>query len=190
MSGPYFQKAPWPAFVYQDQRYCFDHLEEYIFCVNDAQSISRQIAVTFSDHCFTREWADGDDRQLIYPMSSRQSGCFCFDRYQYSLDIRRHIQWATNGNVWNSEGTNVAIIPTVIHQEQKMFYRILFSLDPVTGLPMDLRMHVRSAHLCDKKAPDTFGHVRFSHLVSLRLQKKHPKKFFEHRRKRPRLGRL
>ena len=61
MSGPYLQHQSWPAFVYQDQRYRFDHLNEYIFGVSDSQAIMRQIAVTFTDHCFTREREAGDD---------------------------------------------------------------------------------------------------------------------------------
>ena len=71
MSGPYFQKHGWPAFEYQGNRYCFRHLDEYVFSISDSQSVIRQIVVTFEDHCFTREWEGGDNASLIYPQSSR-----------------------------------------------------------------------------------------------------------------------
>jgi len=186
MSGPYFQKQRWPAFVYQDQRYDFDHLDEYVFDVSDSQSVVRHIAVTFTDHCFTREREAEDDDALIYPTSSRQPGCFCIDRYQHSLGLPVHIQRATTGEVWNIEGDNFAIVPTVTHQGLRVLYGIVFSLDPVKGLPVDLHMRVKTAYPCDEKDIATFGSVRFRHLVALRMQKKRPKSIFDRRRKRPR----
>ena len=61
MSGPYFQKHRWPDFAYQGQRYGLNHLDEYIFSVDDSQAVTRQIVATFEDHCFTPEWEAGDD---------------------------------------------------------------------------------------------------------------------------------
>jgi hypothetical protein len=185
MNGPYFQKKQWSRFVYQDQCYGFDHLNEYVFCVKDSGANLRKIVVTFEDHCFTRNWKDGDEEALIYPACSRPKGCFCIDRYQHSLELRKHIQWATSGQVWNIEDRNLAILPTITHHGRKLLYSIVFSLDRVTGLPVDLRMRVRSAHQCDEKTPATFGNIRFPHLVTLRMQSKPLPKNFDHRRKRP-----
>jgi hypothetical protein len=91
MSAPYFQKDRWPDFEYQGQRYGFDHLDEYVFQVEDSRKAARRIAVSFDDHCFTREWQAGDDAAWIYPRSSRRPGCFCPDRYQHSLHLPAHI---------------------------------------------------------------------------------------------------
>ena len=54
-SGPYFQKQPWPPFVYQETVHDLAHLDEYQIQASDSRKVERRIAVTFSDHCFTRE---------------------------------------------------------------------------------------------------------------------------------------
>jgi len=186
MGGPYFQKDRWPAFVYQGQTYGFDHLDEYIFRVSDSQAVMRQIAVTFDDHCFTRPWEGvEDDSALIYLRSSRRPGCFCIERYQHSLQLPAHIQRAVSGHVWNIQSDNFAIVPTVTHQGVKMLYGIVFSLDPVKGLPVDLHMRVKTAYPCDERDIVTFGSVRFRHLVSLRMQRKRPGRIVDRGRKRP-----
>ncbi len=187
MSGPYFQKERWPAFTYQGQLYSFEHLDEYVFSVNDSQSIDRQIVVTFEDHCFTRKWVVQDDVELIYRASSRERASFSIDRYQLSLNLRAHIKQAVSGHVWNTGHDNYAIVPTMTHDGQRMLYGILFSLDPVKGLSVDLHMRVKTAYPCDQRAIATFGSVRFRHLVALRIQRKRPKKVSDRGRKRPRI---
>jgi hypothetical protein len=187
MSAPYFQKDRWPDFEYQGQRYGFDHLDEYVFQVEDSRKAARRIAVSFDDHCFTREWQAGDDAAWIYPRSSRRPGCFCPDRYQHSLHLPAHIQRATRGDVWNIQGENFAIVPTVTHQNLKVLYGIVFSLDPVKGLPVELHMRVKTAYPCDEHDIVTYGSVRFRHLVTLRMQRKRPGRITDQGRKKPRL---
>jgi hypothetical protein len=187
MSGPYFQKHRWPDFAYQGQRYGLSHLDEYVFSTDDSQAVMRQIVVTFEDHCFTREWEAGDDAALIYPPSSRKPGCFCIDRYQHSLQLPTHIQRAAGGAVWNIQGDNFAIVPTVTQEGLKVLYGIVFSLDPVKGLPVDLHMRVKTAYPCDEKDIVTYGSVRFRHLVTLRMQKKRPGRIVDRGRKRPKV---
>jgi hypothetical protein len=60
MNGPYFQKQSWSSFTYQGDAYDLTHLDEYEVEVADSQGTKRQIAVSFSDHCFTREPEAGD----------------------------------------------------------------------------------------------------------------------------------
>jgi len=66
-----------------------------------------------------------------------------------------------------------------------MLYGIVFSLDPVKGLPVDLHMRVKTAYPCDERDIVTFGSVRFRHLVSLRMQRKRPGRIVDRGRKRP-----
>ena len=94
MSGPYFQKQSWPAFTYQGQTYDFTHLDEHEVEVNDSGGTVRRIAISFSDHCFTREPETGDDPGLRYLDSTRPTGYFCLERYQLSLGLSRHIAHA------------------------------------------------------------------------------------------------
>ena len=188
MKRPYIQKRSWPDFRYQGRRYSMSHLDEYRFSMRDQKDKVREVVVTFSDHCFTRKHAAGDERALIYPGSSREQGCFSFDRYAQSLHIRAYIEQALTGRIWNAGGGDYSIIPTVTRGGEKLLYNIIFRLDPVTGLPVDLHMAIRTAYLCEQAPPRTFGEVRFRHLVTLRMQKKHPKEIWDGSRRIPRLA--
>jgi hypothetical protein len=88
--------------------------------------------------------------------------------------------------VWNIESENYAVIPTVDHQGNRILYGIIFSLDRVKQLPVDLDMRVRSAFPCDEAEIATYGNVRFPHLVTLRMQGKRPNRKFDRNRPRPR----
>ncbi|WP_029004039.1 hypothetical protein [Azorhizobium doebereinerae] len=66
-------------------------------------------------------------------------------------------------------------------------FAVVFTLDKVSGLPVDLHLRVRSAYPCDRKVPDTFGQVRFRHLVTLRCEGRHPPKRHDRNRRRPKV---
>jgi len=186
MSGPYFQKQTWPVFAYQGQTYDFTHLDEYEVEVTDSSGTARRIATSFNDHCFTREPTAGDDPALRYRDSTRPVGHFCVERYQLSLGLRQHLTHAMQGKVWTVEGENFAAIPTIDQQGNKILYGIVFSLDRVKNLPVDLDMRVRTAFPCDEAEIVTYGSVRFSHLVTLRMQGKRPNRNLDRHRPRPR----
>jgi hypothetical protein len=185
----YFQKFPWTPFVHAGITYDLSHLEEYAFTITDTGAIERRIAVTFSDHCFTRAYRTEDAPAPIYPGSSRNPGVFCFERYCYSLDIAAHIERAASGKVWNaaSDRDAFAIVPIIDHQGREVLYAIVFSLDRVKGLPVDLHMRIETAYPCDKKPIETFGEVRFRHLVTLRMQRKSAGRLTNQDRRRPRV---
>ncbi len=187
MSGAFFRNQSWPAFVHQGQTYEFIHLDEYEVEVIDSEKKTRRIAVSFSDHCFTREPEANDDPALHYPHGTRPAGHFCLERYHLSLNLRQHIAQAMLGKVWNIVGENFAAIPTVNHQGVLVLYGIVFSLDRVKKRPVDLDMRVRTAYPCDEKDMVTFGTVRFAHLVTLRMQRKRPNRNLDGHRPRPRL---
>jgi hypothetical protein len=188
MPGPYFPNSSWAPFVYQGLTYNLTHLDEYEFAVLDTDHMTRNIAVSFSDHCFTRDPEPGDDPGLLYPNSSRPRGYFCFKRYNLSLSIRKHIAFASDGKVWTAEGDNFAVIPVVCVNGQLVEYGIFFSLDRAKGLPVDLHMRVRTAFPADDEIR-TFGSVRFRHLVALRMKGKRPPRITGSHRKAPKLPR-
>lgn len=187
MSGPYFQKQSWPPFTYQAQTYDLTHLDEYETEVNDSGGNVRRIVVSFSDHCFTREPITDDAPGLRYPQSTRVLGHFCTERYRLSLGLSHHVAHVMQGRTWIIQGENFAAIPTVDHQGNKILYGIVFSLDRVKKLPVDLHMRVRTAYPCDVTEIVTYGSVRFPHLVTLRMQGKHPHRNLDRHRPRPRL---
>ena len=187
----YFQKSAWTPFVYSGTTYDLAHLDEYQFAVIDSDAQERRIAVTFSDHCFTRNPTPGDDPALFYPGCSRNPGVFSLDRYQHSLGIAGHIAYASDGKVWNASRyhDNFAIVPTVNNDGQRVLYAIIFSLERnnTKGVPVDLHMRVRSAYICDGRPILTFGEVRFSKLIALSMKGKSPGRMIEHQRRTPRL---
>lgn len=186
MSGPYFQPT-WPAFVYQGAPYDLAHLNEYELTVNDTDRCDRRIAVTFSDHCFTRNPEPGDDAGLLYPASDRKPGHFCFERYAQSFALTGHITTAVGGRVWTVRDNAFAIVPTVDQSGKRVFYTIMFSLDRVTGLPVQLHMRIKTAYPAEEP-PVTYGDVRFRHLVALRMRRQSPGRIMSPHRRVPRLG--
>lgn len=188
MSGPYFPRASWPDFIYQGETFGLTHLAEGQIEVEDSKKLVRRIAISYSDHCFTREPKDGDDAALRYPHSTRNPGYFCVERYQLSLSLPAHLAQAMKRKVWNLQGENYAVVPIVDHQGTAMLYGIVFSLDRVKKLPVDLDMRVRTGFPCDITDIATYGEVRFGHLVTLRMQGKTPNRNFDRHRPRPRLA--
>lgn len=186
MPGPYFQRLCWTPYVHRGVACPLDHLDEYEFEIDDAGNVRRRIAVTFSDHVFTRDAIPTDDPREAYPGSTRDPpGHFCETRYAHSLNIRALIDWGTRGHAWNLDGEHYAQVPTVDHNGRPTFYAIVFSLDPVGGLPVHLHMRVRSAYPCDQSVPTTFGSIKFKKLVELRAERRRPKKITDRGRKKP-----
>jgi hypothetical protein len=95
------------------------------------------------------------------------------------------LQQIAENNVWIVPGSNYAVVPTVNEQGVQSLYGIFFSLDRAKGLPVQLHMRVQSAHLRKEEEIITFGTVRFCHLVSLRMQNKHPQRNTSAHRKKP-----
>jgi hypothetical protein len=173
LKGSYFSHPEWTPFLYKGLTHQLDHLHEYQFAVVDTDGVTRNIGVTFSDHCFTRDPEAGDDSALAYPGSSRPIGHFCFVRYNLSLRIRDHISQVAATTVWTVAGDNFAALPLLNDAGKKVLYGIIFSLDRVTGLPVQLHMRVKTAYPIETEII-TFGSVRFRHLVALRIKKKRP----------------
>ncbi len=187
MTGPYFQKASWTPFIYEGVTYPLDHLDEYIIEVADTKGNIRKIAVTFGDHCFTKDYEPGDAADLVYPDSDRRPGCFCFERYTLSLNINEHIEQATGGKVWSLKENNFAALSVVDSSGRQMSYGVVFSLTRVSGLSVDLHMRVITAYPLDRGRLDTFGSVRFKHLITLRMQGKMPSKITDRHRIVPKI---
>ena len=166
-------------------RYDLSHLDEYKFTVSDSDGYERHILVTFSDHFFTRKPDGIYDPELLFPEATRNPGLFCVERYRHSLNIREHIHYAASGHVWLADGDNYAVVPALNENGKKISYAIIFSLDKISGLPVDLHMRIKSAHIRDERDISTFGDTRFVHLVTLRMQGKRPKTNFSRGRKKP-----
>ena len=189
MPGPYFQKDSWEPFVYEGSIYTLSHLDEHEIAVVDSAKRNLLVAVTYEDHCFTQKLEPGNDPALHYANSSRERACFSMERYRHSLSLPDYISSITTGKVWNVEEKNFALLPVITESDRKMFYIIIFSLDPVKGLPVQLHLRVKTAYPRDSQpAPTTYGSVRFAHLAALRYKRKYPKKIFDRSRQHPKIS--
>lgn len=177
---------PWPPFVHRGVTYDLSHLNGVSITSKDSEGRERRIAVTFSDHCFTRDPTGDDDDGPVYPGCSRKGGRFCTERYGLSLGLVDALKRvAAGGVVWNTRGDHYAVIKGMVHNGATIEYAVIFSLDKVTGRDADLNLCVRTAHRRDERPIDTFGSVRFAHLVSLVMRNQRPNKNFDRKRKRP-----
>lgn len=176
----------WQPFVDGESTFDFSHLNGVCLVVRDSAGVDRRVCVTFSDHCFTRPPVDGNDVAPVYPNCSRANGRFCTERYELSLGLPQLLEFvASGGDVWNSQSEHYAILRNVNFRGNVVDYVAIFSLEKIKGTEFDLHMHVRTAHHRDERPIDTYGSVRFAHLIALAIQKKRPKKNFDQRRKRP-----
>jgi hypothetical protein len=176
MTKRYFQRTRWATFTYAGTTYTFDHLDERQLTVRRPNGDEHIMVVTFADHCFTRDAQPGDDPALHFPGCSRTpAGCFDIDRYELSRAINQHIDYVIHGQVYLMKGNNFAIVHAVDLAGNPVEYGIFFALDPVKGIEgIDLHMRVRSAYPYTEQRPTTYGKVRFSALVDLRLKNRYP----------------
>lgn len=185
MSKDYLLVPPWSPFRDGENEYDLSHLSEFILGAPDSQGVERRILVTFGDHCFTRDPSGQDDAAPIFPGCSRADGRFCVERYGLSVGIREFLEAAVGHDVWNGDGQHYVIVSGKDHKGNKITYVVVFSLEKSKGFGVELHMHVRSAHKREKDPIETFGSIRFAHLVKLTMEGKRPKKIFDQRRKRP-----
>ncbi|CAN5280840.1 hypothetical protein BH09SUM1_BH09SUM1_30380 [soil metagenome] len=97
--------------------------------------------------------------------------------------MSQHISYAVAGKVWTVQGDSFAVLPPTEHSSGR-YYGIFFSLNRVTGLPVDLHMRVKSAYPIDDILI-TYGSVRFKHLAWLRMQGKFPGRIVDKHRRKP-----
>lgn len=190
MPPPYFVKSLWADYSIDGQTYQFNHLAERSFNVMDTNGIERSIAISYSDHVFTRDPKPGDDPKLAFPNCSREPyGLFCNQRYPLSLRLPNLVPEVANQRVWNlTRDDSYAQLPIVDVEGNARMYAIIFALHACRqGIPYDLHLRVRSAYICTDKPPATFGDVKFAYLAKLRLEGEHATMVFGKRRKVPKL---
>lgn len=179
----------WEPFEVGEARYTFDHLVDFAFACQDADGTERGVLVVFTDHVFTRKPEPGDRPDDAFPGCSRTPrGYVCPTRYRMSFQLPKLIEQVAAQKVWLLTGSDrYAQLPVVDEQGKRMLYAVIFTLDRLKGREQHLLMKVRSAHLYDRKPPDTFGEVKFGRLVKLRLENKHPPRINDRGRKRPKM---
>jgi hypothetical protein len=196
MTGKFLIQKPWPLFVHGEKTFDLSHLNERVDYAVDSSKKKRTVLITFTDHCFTRSPNGEGDTAPPYPGCSRADGRFCLERYELSTRLNDHLHFSTLREVWNTDSDeHYAIVRGVDHRGARIEYAIIFSLGRLKGVQtrggakINLHMRIRTAHRRDEnRAIETFGSVRFSHLVKLTMENKRPPKTYDRHRKRPRIS--
>jgi hypothetical protein len=179
--------ARWAPFTIGGVSYTFEHLADFEFTCQDSDGVDRTVLVSFSDHVFTRDALSSDQAGDAFPGCSRRPhGYVCSVRYRMSFRLPELIVRFARQKVWCLSGQDrYAQVSVQDDQGIEHLYAIIFTLDRLKGGTQALRMLIRSAHICDRKTPDTFGEVRFTNLVKLRIENRHPRKISDRGRRRP-----
>lgn len=101
---PPAQHPTWSTFTVQGVSYAFGHLVDFEFTCKDSDGTDRLVLVTFTDHVFTRDPAQGDSQADAFPDCSRKPyGLVCPVRHRMSLRLRGIIQQVTAQKVRSEE---------------------------------------------------------------------------------------
>ncbi|MFD1746539.1 hypothetical protein ACFSE1_13790 [Rhizobium helianthi] len=188
MPSPYIAKKVWPDYILNGATFSFTHLAEAYFTAHDSLGHEKQIIVTYQDHVFTRDAVEGETLKDAFPGANRDPfGVFCPVRYRWSLRLPQIIALLPEQRIWNlRKDDRYAHVPVVAENGETILYSIVFSIEPVKrNIAYDFWIRVRTAYPCDGPPPDTFGDVRFSHLLMVRERGKHPPRNYSPHRKTP-----
>ncbi|GMB81234.1 hypothetical protein NN6n1_20170 [Shinella zoogloeoides] len=188
MPAPYISKTLWPDYTLGEVTYSFGHLSEAYMVASDSLGAEKSIIVTYADHVFTRDAKSGDDLANAFPGANRVPfGVFCETRYKLSKQLPALIEQIPSQRIWNlRKDDRYAHVPLLTEGGETILYSVVFSLEPVKrNIPFDFWLRIRTAYPCDVDPPDTFGEVRFSHLLMVRDKGQHPQRNFTNHRKKP-----
>jgi hypothetical protein len=176
----------WGIFESDGQSFDLGHLDEKVIVVGIGD-VDHRILVRFSDHCFTENAVENDQRP-VFAESTRSDGRFCLERYNASLSIWEHLERALRSRLWLGEHDRYLMVSVNVGEGENLrHYIIALTLERLKGrADARLLMRVRTAFL---RTPDkhiaTFGEVRFTNLVTLTLRGKSPPRIYSEKRKKP-----
>ncbi|MGL5267712.1 MAG: hypothetical protein ACRC9E_16075 [Plesiomonas shigelloides] len=146
--------------------YSLSHLTPSVISVeraatdtHDAKTV--KFFVSYSDHCFTKHYAEGGDESLLYEDSHRY---FCPERYACSLSLPELIPSLIQKNI---------VLGLTMYEHRESFfyleehymgvlYRLFFDIAPSKHPASDIRLKVKSAYPQDSWASDVGVRAYFS----------------------------
>lgn len=150
-------------FVLNGEAHSFAHLAPFVLEVSGkaAGSQTFKVLVTFGCHTFTRDMGPTDPPERRY-IEEGEERCFCDDRYRYSLNLPRIINYAAGGRVFFSEGRNMLCVDWLPGLAAP--YAVFFNLRPWRERGLHAAMTIVSAY--DKDGlPERLPAITFATLV-------------------------
>lgn len=117
--------------------------------------------ISYSDHCFTKHFAEGGDETLLYEDSRRY---FCTERYTGSLLLPALIPQLIGNNILLGLTMNGHRESFFYLEEHYMgvSYRLFFDISPSSHPASDIRLKVTTAYPEDRWAASVGVHARFN----------------------------
>ena len=153
-------------FTHGGRVYRLSHLNPSVISVTRAATESYpaktvRFFVTYSNHCFTKHFAENDDETLLYEDSRRY---FCTERYAGSLLLPGLIPILIENNI---------LLGLTMKERRESFfyleehhmgvtYRLFFDISSSNHPASDIRLKVTTAYPEDDWAADVGVHARFN----------------------------
>jgi len=165
----------WNDFTHNKISYSFSHLNPRVVSVtraatNNFPAKTVRFFVSYSNHCFTKHFADNDDESLLYEDSERY---FCRERYEGSLLLP--------GLIPTLIERNILLALTMFEHRESFFYleefhmgveyRLFFDISISNHPASDIRLKIKSAYPQEPwaDAVGSAGHFNFWRVVDARL---------------------
>lgn len=146
--------------------YTLSHLDGSVISVTRAATTTHpaktvRFFVSYSNHCFTKHYAENDDETLLYEDSRRY---FCTERYNGSLLLPGLIPILIENNILLGLTMNGHRESFFYLEEQHMgvTYRLFFDISTSNHPASDIRLKVTTAYPEDDWAADVGVHARFN----------------------------
>ena len=153
-------------FTHGGKVYRLSHLNHSVIRVTRAATATHpaktvRFFVTYSNHCFTKHFAENDDESLLYEDSRRY---FCTERYEGSLLLPGLIPILIENNV---------LLGLTMKERRESFfyleehhmgvtYRLFFDISSSSHPASDIRLKVTTAYPEDDWAADVGVQARFT----------------------------
>ena len=136
---------PWSDVTIAGRVYSTAHLQSFTVNVTPKAdgAPTFKVYVSFSSHCFTKEWDDG------YPVSHKvryngEDRCFCQIRHGRSLHLPAIIRRGVTGRVYFSQRQNYLIVENLPGMNAP--YAVFFNIEKANSKEFDAAMFVVSAY--------------------------------------------
>ncbi|MNB83101.1 hypothetical protein D3C76_257160 [compost metagenome] len=152
----------WPDFL----TYSMRHLDARVIAVHRAATDnyparSVRVFLSYSNHCFTKHYAEGEDESLLYEDSRRY---FCTERYEGSLLLPELIPQLIQNNILlalTMSGHRESFFYLEEHH-MGVLYRLFFDISSSSHPASDIRIKVTTAYPQDNWAAPVGVHARFN----------------------------
>lgn len=155
----------WGKYNHAGVEYDLSHLSPFTVAVTPKSegAPTYKVLVSFGHHTFSRDWADGDPRELQVVVGREAPRCVCPARVDLSKNLPGIVAGSSSGRAYFSEGRNFLFVENLAGLNGP--YAVFFNMERGRSKGIDATMFVVSAY--EKPAlPQRLPAITFATLVS------------------------